>query len=262
MIVIPGPIPIIIHPFFWLCAGIIAWLNSSLVPASPLIGISIWFGIVFVSVLFHELGHALMAVLFRQKAVIQLVALGGLTSYEGPKLTFSKQFLIVLSGPLFGLILAGFALALLAWGVFTVPLLNHALALTLYANVFWSLVNLLPVQPLDGGQLLRIAFEAWFGLKGYRISLLFGACFAAAVAMAALLFAQILIGAFFALFALGEFTMTRNADNNNASTALVKVVEKGTSPNSPPPAAIEVYRGFNGGPRLFYGNAIVVMKVA
>ncbi len=62
--------------------------------------------------------------------------------------------------------------------------------------------------------------------------------------------------------ALGEFTFTRNADNGSSSAPLVKVVEKGTTPNSPPPMAIEVYRGFNGGPRLFYGNAIVVMKVA
>jgi len=211
MIVIPGSIPIVIHPFFWVCAGLIGWLNSSVVPASPLIGTIIWVAIIFVSVLFHELGHALMAILFRQKATIQLVALGGLTSYEGPKLTFGRQFLIVLNGPLFGIILAAIAGAFLLLGVTSPPLVKIALLITLYANIFWSVVNLLPVLPLDGGQLLRIAFEGWFGLPGYRISLLVGACFAAAVTLASFLFSQVLIGALFALFAYQGFDQWRKS---------------------------------------------------
>jgi hypothetical protein len=82
--------------------------------------------------------------------------------------------------------------------------------------MFWSVVNLLPVQPLDGGQLLRIAFEAWFGLTGYKISLLVGACFAGLVAMASLLFAQILIGALFALFAFQGFELWRKSKDATA----------------------------------------------
>jgi hypothetical protein len=60
--------------------------------------------------------------------------------------------------------------------------------------------------------------------------------------------------------ALGDFCLTRNADNNNASTPLVKVVEVGIRDNDPPPAKIGVYRGFNGGPRVFYPGAILVMN--
>ncbi len=62
--------------------------------------------------------------------------------------------------------------------------------------------------------------------------------------------------------ALGEFSLTRNANNGNSSSPLVKVVEKGLGENQAPPVQIGVFRGFNGGPRIFYGNAIVIMKVA
>ncbi len=39
---------------------------------------------------------------------------------------------------------------------------------TQVANLFWTIVNLLPVLPLDGGQLLRIVLEAAFGVKDLR----------------------------------------------------------------------------------------------
>ncbi len=230
MIVIPGRIPIIIHPLFWLCAGLIAYMNKAIIPASPLIGILVWVGIVFVSVLFHELGHALVAVAFRQKAGIQLVALGGLTSYEGPKLSFFKQFLIVLAGPLFGILLgaaAGLCMQL-DWSRF--PLIHNILFVTLWANLFWSVVNLIPVMPLDGGQLLRIVCEGMFGVKGYRASLLIGASFAALITLAAFLFSQILIGALFALFAFQGFDLWRKskrATSEDRDDAIGRKIEEG-----------------------------------
>ncbi len=61
--------------------------------------------------------------------------------------------------------------------------------------------------------------------------------------------------------ALGDFALTRNAGNGNSSAPLVKVVNHGTEANQAPPAKIAVYRGFNGGPRIFYPTAIVNMTV-
>ncbi len=97
----PGRIPITIYPTFWLFAALIGYLNSG-----SLIGTLIWIGIIFVSVLFHEFGHALTALLFGQHPRIELVALGGLTYHDGQKLPFWKQFFIVLDGPIFGFLLA------------------------------------------------------------------------------------------------------------------------------------------------------------
>ncbi len=74
-------IPIAIHPFFWLFSALIGWMMSG-----TLVGALIWMGIIFFSVLIHEFGHALTATLFKQKARIQFIAMGGVTSFEGPKL--------------------------------------------------------------------------------------------------------------------------------------------------------------------------------
>lgn len=211
MIAIGGKIPIFIHPLFWLCAGLIGWINSPMLQAGPLLGTLLWIAIIFVSVLFHEFGHALTAVLFKQKANIQLVALGGVTSYEGPKLTSWRQFIIVLNGPLFGLILCLSATALLQLHWTHWPLMGRVLFMTQIANLFWSVVNLLPVLPLDGGQLLRIALEGWFGLSGYKASLLAGALLATLLALFFFLLQQVLIGALFFLFAFQSFDLWRKS---------------------------------------------------
>lgn len=195
-----------IHPIFWLFAGLIGWLSSG-----TLYGTVLWVGIIFVSVLVHEFGHALTAMLFGQKTSIQLVALGGVTSYDGPKLRLWQQFLIVLNGPLFG-----FGLFLLAtwalhydWSAYPVAL--GVLRATQIANLFWSVVNLFPVLPLDGGQLLRIVLEGIFGPKGYRVAVLLGALFGFLSALTFFLLQQFLAGALFFLFAFQSFDLWRKS---------------------------------------------------
>ena len=208
MIIIPGRIPIAIQPLFWLFSALIGWLNSQ-----TLIGTVIWIGIILLSVLFHEFGHALTAVAFRQKAQIQLVALGGLTSYQGPKLKYWQQFLIVLDGPLAGFLL--FFLAVLTLRLPLHPPLLGIVATIQFVNLFWSIVNLLPVQPLDGGQLLRIALEGFFGVKGFKASLLIGVGFAVVLSFYFFLVQAFLIGAFFFLFAFQSFDMWRKSRSVN-----------------------------------------------
>lgn len=204
MIEIPGPIPISIHPFFWLFAAMIGWISSG-----TMMGMFIWLGIIFVSVLIHEFGHALTAVLFKQKARIQLVALGGLTSFDGPKLKFWQQFIITFNGPLFGFFLFLLASALLQFSF--PPLVLKILKATQVANLFWTVVNLLPVLPLDGGQLMRIVLEANFGIKGFKASLLSGAIIAALLAFYFFMVQAFLIGAFFFLFAFQSFDSWRKS---------------------------------------------------
>jgi hypothetical protein len=61
MIVIPGRIPVSIHPLFWLFSGMIGWLYTQ-----NLIGVLVWVGIILISVLVHEFGHALTAIAFKR----------------------------------------------------------------------------------------------------------------------------------------------------------------------------------------------------
>jgi len=206
MIVIPGRIPIAIHPFFWLFAAMIGYFSSG-----SFIGMAVWVGIIFFSVLIHEFGHALTAVAFKQKTQIQLVALGGLTTFEGPKLRFWQQFLITFNGPLFGFFLYVLATLLLQADWSGTPLLFGILKATQMANLFWTIVNLLPVLPLDGGQLLRIVLEAAFGLKGFKAALLTGAVVAALLSFYFFTMQSFLIGAIFFLFAFQSFDSWRKS---------------------------------------------------
>lgn len=58
---------------------------------------------------------------------------------------------------------------------------------------------------------------------------------------------------------IGEYRKTRNANNElMAPGSYVKVVDKG---ESQVPRIIEVHRGHNGGPVIFYPNGVVVMSV-
>ncbi|NGX63236.1 MAG: Stage IV sporulation protein FB [Candidatus Anoxychlamydiales bacterium] len=201
-------IPIYIHPLFWLFAAFIGFLMSQ-----SLVGTLLWVVIIFVSVLVHELGHATMALIFKQNPKIELIAMGGLTSYQGKKLKYYQQFLIVLNGPLFGILLFALASLILWLNFFKNPTLVGTIKVMQVVNLFWSIVNLLPVLPLDGGQLLRIALEAFFGVKGFKLSLLIGFIIAASIALVSFAIRYYLLGALFFLFAFQSFDMYRKSRN-------------------------------------------------
>jgi len=136
-------------------------------------GTVIWMAIILVSVIVHEMGHALTAIFFGQEASIELVGFGGVTNRIGGKTKLWQEFIIVLNGPLAGLTLGG-----VAWWLLqrmnpeqTHSLLGYAAIVTFWVNVMWTILNLLPVQPLDGGKLLSIVLESIFGLRGTKIAL-------------------------------------------------------------------------------------------
>jgi stage IV sporulation protein FB len=199
-----GRIPVIIHPTFWIFAALIGYLNSM-----SLIGTVIWMGIIFISVLFHEYGHALTAAFFGQSPRIELVALGGLTYHNGQKLPFWRQFFIVLNGPIFGFLLAILATLLLHVPALAQGTIGSILALTRMVNLFWTIVNLLPVMPLDGGQLLRIVMEKIFGLKGFTYALVVGMILALAISVFFFITQAFLIGALFFLLAYQSYDTYR-----------------------------------------------------
>jgi stage IV sporulation protein FB len=200
MISFPGRIPIHIFPFFWLLIFIIGWLNTA-----SILGTVIWAVVILISVLIHEYGHAITALIFGQEAEINLVGFGGLTKRQGPKISHWKEFLIVFNGPL-----AGFLLFILAFILLNVlggkkSILVYALNVAVNVNLFWTIINLLPVLPLDGGHLLRILLEGAFGVKGLKISFFISIFLAVIVALYAFLMQQILIGALFFMLAFESY---------------------------------------------------------
>lgn len=212
MIRIPGRIPIAIHSTFWLFAALIGFLNSQ-----SFIGTLIWVIIIFVSVLFHEFGHALTAFAFKQNPHIELIALGGVTYHEAKGLNFWKQFFIVLNGPLFGMLLFVIASALLQIPSLQKNPFGPILALTRLVNLFWTIMNLLPIMPLDGGQLLRIICERIFGLKGFKYSIIVSIAVAVAISLACFLYQQFFLGAFLFFLAFQGYDTLRRTRNLNES---------------------------------------------
>lgn len=190
-------IPLRISPFFWLTSAVIGWLISR-----TLLGTLIWIAIIFVSILVHEYGHALTARFFGQFPRIDLVAFGGLTYPEGPPLKLWKEFIVVLNGPLFG-----FGLYLIGSFLLTVPSIATSVFVPYVqsftvVNLFWTILNLLPVLPLDGGQLMRIILESILGVRGLKAALVCSLIFAVLFSGIAFAMSWYLPGAFFILFAM------------------------------------------------------------
>lgn len=206
MMNIPGKIPISIAPFFWLLAGAIGWLNTF-----DVVGTIIWMGVIFISVLFHEYGHALTALLFGQRARIELVAFGGMTYRQGPKLSWWKEFLIVLNGPCFGLILFAISVQLWRWMGEERSLVLFAVEIAVAVNFFWSILNLLPVLPLDGGRLMSILLEAVMGVRGVKVSMLISMVLATLIGLLFFILRAILPGALFFLLAFEGYRGWRAA---------------------------------------------------
>jgi Zn-dependent protease/CBS domain-containing protein len=157
-------IPIYLH-FSWLIIfGLIAWtLSTGYFPAqSPdLPAASYWAkGLVasllfFVSILLHELAHAVVA---RRQGLrtrsITLFVFGGVAELEKDPKDGRAEFWMAAAGPVASLALAG-----LFYALASLPFLGpSAAAVAKYLaliNLMLALFNLVPAFPMDGGRLLR-----------------------------------------------------------------------------------------------------------
>ena len=174
-------IPVQVNPFFWLI-GVFFGIN---LPPKLLI---LWLLVLFVSILVHEMGHALTMRRFGFQPRVVLYSFGGLaipdsgySSYGGPRVGPRERILYTIAGPAAGFFVAGIVMIIvLAVGghvsinLSSFPVFWDAslagvgeklrpnqyvpqfvIDQMLWVNIFWGLMNLLPVFPLDGGQIAR-----------------------------------------------------------------------------------------------------------
>ncbi|MCC6300973.1 MAG: site-2 protease family protein [Anaerolineales bacterium] len=226
-------IPVRVHPLFWLIALL---LGSS----GALIEIPIWIFVVFVSVLIHEMGHALAFRWYGIHSQIVLHAMGGLTvpvatawgtGWASVSPNPKQQIVISLAGPFAGfafaaLVMAGVAAsggALLTsklFGFLPLPLTalvpfggnlpSIFLTMLLFVNIFWGLFNLLPVYPLDGGQVTRSLLVQFDPLDGARKALWVSVVTGAIIALFGLLaMRSVYIALLFGLLAFQSYQSLR-----------------------------------------------------
>lgn len=110
---------------------------------------------VFLSILLHELGHALAGRRCGALPEIRLHALGGVTLMHGGRFTRGQDIVTTAAGPAASLLLGFAALAAMMLTPDPSRGLQEFLVFALWVNFGWTAMNLLPVQPLDGGFLLR-----------------------------------------------------------------------------------------------------------
>lgn len=121
----------------------------------------IWVAVVFVSILVHELGHAVTANYYGRDPQIELYSMGGLTiSRRYSMLSYPKEILMSFSGPLAGFILGGLVFAFsYFFGPFPNAIVRYTISSLLWVNIGWGIVNLIPMLPLDGGAIMRSLYH-------------------------------------------------------------------------------------------------------
>jgi len=175
-------IPVRVHPSFWLVAALLGWNDDSLSL------VALWIACMFVSIVVHEFGHGLTTKYFRGSPSILLYAMGGLCQSEGQR-TKPQRLAVVLAGPAAGflLLIVSLVAATLLLGI--TPSEHVAIILGAFGfrvdpttmvsglrkfhneyafyvyfflvqiNLLWTLFNLLPIWPLDGGQATQTALD-------------------------------------------------------------------------------------------------------
>ena len=100
----------------------------------------------------HEMGHLLVMKFFKYENVRMLFIplMGAFVQGSKPKYSQRESLLVVFFGPMPGLILGWFVFFLA--GAYE----NHSLLTLGFILIFLNTVNLLPVDPLDGGQLFKL----------------------------------------------------------------------------------------------------------
>ncbi len=162
-------IPVTVQPMFWAVMGIIGYLSNDRRADQLLMLIAVFMLAGFVSILIHELGHALTGRKFGSNPEIILHAFGGVAIFPGGRFNRVESFYVTLAGPFIQ-----FTIGLAAYVAYerfgTHPnAMVHALIRSFYiVSMFWAVLNLIPVIPLDGGQLMA----AVLGPQRMRLTLM------------------------------------------------------------------------------------------
>ncbi|MGE6758407.1 site-2 protease family protein [Corallococcus interemptor] len=165
-----------------------------------------WMFIIFVSVLVHEMGHAVAFRFFGYQPSVDLVFMGGVTrpNTDAP-LPWHKDVVSSFAGPL-----AGLTLGVLCWAVLMQvrgrsEIADFFLGNFFFANMVWAVLNLLPVPPLDGGHISTALATRMFGRRGFIVSHVLALGLCVGLVLLSIKTGALFMGILFAMFGYQSF---------------------------------------------------------
>lgn len=155
--------PVTVEPWHW---AILAFCGGALKikESEDLLPVLLFMAAGVVSILIHEIGHALTMRLFGGRHIsIVLHGWGGQAASQGASFSRGQHILISLAGPLLQLacglvvLIAVIMSAATSSGstVLEASPVYELLSSFIEVSLFWAVLNLIPVYPMDGGQILR-----------------------------------------------------------------------------------------------------------
>jgi stage IV sporulation protein FB len=219
--------PVRIQPWFWLSILVMSGTQSTTLAL-------IWLGVCLVSILVHEMGHVFAFRTFGEEAEVVLYGFGGLTiPRRNVPMSTIQRVIISIAGPAAGFVLAIAVTAVaisygakiqFAFHSLVIPTIRAAIfpavpdaarRMTylywnvllndlLFVNVYWGLVNLLPVFPLDGGHVSRALFQKGDPIRGISRSLVLSIATAGTLVVIGILTGSTYLALMFGILAAGN----------------------------------------------------------
>lgn len=213
-----------VQPWFWVTTLILGWSQDFRTTL-------IWVAVVFVSILVHEFGHIAAYRIYGVNGAVLLYTWGGLAIPRREIRGTLARIVVAFAGPFAGFCLAAVTIAAaINLGVeiraglhnFVVPVIAPvfpreaygahaywmvAISDLLFVNIYWGLVNLLPVSPLDGSHVSRAILQSMSPAAWHKPWLLLSAFVAFAIAGLGFWSGSLYLGIMFLLLGVSSLQM-------------------------------------------------------
>jgi len=197
-------IPITVDPWFWVTMVFIGGgLGASTTADFLQVALFVMAG--FVSLLVHEMGHALTIRKYRLPVQVTLQAFGGYAAYPAGSLTRMQSFIVTAAGPGVQILFGVLVLAVAPVMSLSSPFIAYFMHVLWMISFIWAFFNCLPIFPLDGGQMLA----AVLGPQRARGLHLTGVVCAMVIGLIAFSMHQMFVAIFMGLFAYQNYQMLR-----------------------------------------------------
>ncbi|PQJ29218.1 metalloprotease [Rubritalea profundi] len=171
-------IPIRVEPIFWLTMGFLGLMRYDPRSSADLLMLAMFVIAGFLSLLIHEMGHALMIKHYKLPTQVVLSNFGGYATYPAGILNRKQSFLVTAAGPGSQILVAIAVFFISPYLGLAGNMLSHFIGTFVLISVIWAIFNCLPILPLDGGQMLGAIMgprrKAGVHLTGIIIAALIG----------------------------------------------------------------------------------------